>query len=559
MQLVGAVAHHRAGTLRLVVVSSVAGALTGLVSETFGLLVRDMGRLRGDFIRWAQGASPGAVVLVVGAAAVAATAAVWLVHRVEPHAEGSGIPRVEAVVEGRAEPGRLRILPVKYVGGLLAIGGGLALGREGPLVQMGGVIGSQCARMTRLAAQDMRMIVAGGAAAGLATAFNAPIAGGVFVLEELFRRFDPRATVSTLSASAAGFAATHLLVGDHTDFTMLHLPAPALRQAPICLVVGVLCGLLGVAYNKAILAGLRWGDRSSVPVVARAVGIGATAGVIGWFAPSWVGTGDNLTQAALSGGGALGAVVLVFVVRFGLGVVSYAANAPGGLFAPMLVLGSHAGLGVGLALAQFVHVAPGTTAALALVGLASFFTASVQAPVTGIILASEMTGSVTWLPPMLGTVAVAMLIAMLLGSESIYDALTTRAARNAEKNREEEAAEDRVVVRPAGQARERAGMPERSRRPRCGVPELAGPAHCLDPVGKERGMNTDPLLFGHGSIAMPRMVGSLQRAKQLAAQDAQRSGQPEPVLAVDLDHPELAVEVLGYMHPDGSYRQASDL
>ena len=140
--------------------------------------------------------------------------------RVEPHAEGSGIPRVEAVVEGRAEPGRLRILPVKYLGGLLAIGGGLALGREGPLVQMGGVIGAQCARITRLAASDMRMIVAGGAAAGLATAFNAPIAGGVFVLEELFKRFDPRATVSTLTASAAGFAATHLLVHDHTDFTV---------------------------------------------------------------------------------------------------------------------------------------------------------------------------------------------------------------------------------------------------------------------------------------------------------------------------------------------------
>ena len=214
--------------------------------------------------------------------------------------------------------------------------------------------------------------------------------------------------------------------------------------------VGVLCGLLGVLYNKAILAGLRIGDRSRVPVVSRAVAIGVAVGLVGWFAPSWVGTGDGLTQAALSGGGALGAVLLVFVVRFALGVGSYAANAPGGLFAPMLVLGSHAGLAVGLALSVFTPLAPGTTAALALIGMAAFFTASVQAPVTGVILASEMTGSVTWLPPMLGTVAIAMLIAMLLGSEPIYDALTTRAARNAEKNREEEATDEPSRPSPSG-------------------------------------------------------------------------------------------------------------
>lgn len=438
-------ADHRAGTLWLVVVSCVAGAVTGVVSETFGLLVRDVSRLRGDLIHWAHGTSPWGLAVVLGAGAAAVTAAVWLVHRVEPHAEGSGIPRVEAVVEGRAEPGRLRILPVKYVGGLLAIGGGLALGREGPLVQMGGVIGAQCARLTRMTTQDMRMVVAGGAAAGLATAFNAPIAGGVFVLEELFRRFDPRATVSTLSASAAGFAATHLLVADHTDFTVPQLPAPSLHQAPLCLAVGIICGLLGVAYNKAILTGLRLGDHSRAPVVSRAVGIGVAVGLVGWVAPNWVGTGDNLTQAALAGRGALGAVLVVFVVRFALGVGSYAANAPGGLFAPMLVLGSHAGLAVALASAAVTPLAPGMAAALALVGMAAFFTASVQAPVTGIILASEMTGSVTWLPPMLGTVAIAMLIAMLLGSEPIYDALTTRAARNAEMNREEETADDRLL------------------------------------------------------------------------------------------------------------------
>ncbi|HWU33578.1 MAG TPA: chloride channel protein, partial [Marmoricola sp.] len=138
---------QHASILRLVVVAAVAGAITGVVSETFGLLVADAGRERTSFVRWAHSFSGIGLVLVLTGASVVVGIAAWLVNRVEPHAEGSGIPRVEAVVEGRAEPGRLRILPVKYVGGLLAIGGGLALGREGPLVQMGGVIAAQCARV----------------------------------------------------------------------------------------------------------------------------------------------------------------------------------------------------------------------------------------------------------------------------------------------------------------------------------------------------------------------------------------------------------------------------
>lgn len=438
MQLIRAHVGDHAGILRLVAVATIAGGVTGVVSESFGLLLRDVGRARGELIGWAHGSAGAGLVLVLGLAATSAAVAAWLVHRVEPHAEGSGIPRVEAVVEGRAEPGRLRILPVKYVGGLLAIGGGLALGREGPLVQMGGVIGAQCSRIARLTAEDMRMIVAGGAAAGLATAFHAPIAGGVFVLEELFKRFDHRATLATLAATASGFAATHLLVSDRTEFSVPHLPPPALRAAPLCVAVGIICGCLGVAYNKAVMAGLRISDASRIPVAGRAAGIGLVVGLLAWFEPSWVGTGDNLTQSALRGGGVLTTVLVVLGIRFVLGVISYAANTPGGLFAPMLVLGSHAGLAVGLVLSHVVRLDPGTTAALALIGLAAFFAASVQAPVTGIILASEMTGSVTWLPPMLGTVAIAMLVAMVLGSEPIYDALTTRAARNARQNLIEE-------------------------------------------------------------------------------------------------------------------------
>lgn len=416
------------GQPALAAAAAVVGALTGVVAATFRVLLEHAGEARIALVQWAHGSPVAGFALVVVCCAVATSAAAWLVHRVEPHAEGSGIPRVEAVVEGRKPPGRFRILPVKYAGGLLSIGSGLALGREGPSVQMGGTIAAMVGRGLRRSSTDVRLLVAAGAAAGLATAFNAPIAGGVFVLEELLKRFDPRTTLATLVASAAGFASAHLLLHSSTsDFHVPPFAEPSLAQAPLVLAVGVACGLVGVAYNWSVIRSLGIADTSRWPVVLRAALIGAVVGAIGWFGPGLVGGGDNLTQQALVGHGTVLTVTGLIVLRFVLGVVSYAACTPGGLFAPMLVLGSNLGLLVGL-LGQ--QVAPHETpepAALALIGMAAFFTATVRAPVTGLVLATEMTGSTTLLAPMLGACAVAMLAAAMMRSTPIYDQLTQRA------------------------------------------------------------------------------------------------------------------------------------
>jgi chloride channel protein, CIC family len=414
-----------------VVAAALVGVLTGLSAASFRLLLTQATRLRDGLAGWAHGSWWGLLVVVLACTAAAATAAA-LVHRVEPHAEGSGIPRVEAVADGRVRPDRFRILPVKYIGGLLAIGSGMALGREGPSVQMGGSAAVIVATLTRRNLADLRVLVAGGAAAGLATAFNAPIAGGVFVLEELVKRFDPRTTVATLVASASGFVAAHLLVQSQYEFKMTTLPDPRMVQYGWVLVIGVVAGLFGVLYNHAVMFALRRADASAWPKEVRAALTGAAVGLLVWLAPDLVGGGDNLTQNALLGHGALLATAGVLVLRFALGIVSYAAATPGGLFAPMLVLGSQAGLIVGLIATHLTpHAAP-NLAACALIGMAAFFAASVHAPVTGLILATEMTGNTNELPPMLGACAIAMLVAIALRSRSIYDQLADRAADNAE-------------------------------------------------------------------------------------------------------------------------------
>jgi chloride channel protein, CIC family len=411
-----------------VVAAALVGVLTGISAASFRLLLERAARLRASLAGWAHGSWIGLFVVVLVCTAAAAVAAA-LVHRIEPHAEGSGIPRVEAVADGRVRPDRFRILPVKYIGGLLAIGSGMALGREGPSVQMGGTAAVIVATITRRNLADLRVLVAGGAAAGLATAFNAPIAGGVFVLEELVKRFDPRTTIATLVASASGFAAAHLLVKSGTEFHMARLADPRLVEYGWVVAIGIVTGLLGVLYNAAVMFALRQADASRLPKEVRAAATGALVGLLVWVAPDLAGSGGNLTQNALLGRGALLAITGVLVLRFVLGVVSYAAATPGGLFAPMLVLGSQSGLIVGLIAMHLTPHAVPSLAACALIGMAALFTASVNAPVTGLILATEMTGNTNQLPPMLGACAIAMLVATALRSESIYDRLAERAAQ----------------------------------------------------------------------------------------------------------------------------------
>jgi CIC family chloride channel protein len=271
------------------------------------------------------------------------------------------------------------------------------------------------------------VLLAAGAGAGLATAFSAPIAGAVFVLEELVRRFDTRITITTLGASAGAIAVARVLLGNAPDFDVAPLPQPGFGTLPIYLALGVVAGFLGIAYNRTLLSTLAAADRlRRWPVELRAALIGATVSLVAWYAPSLVGGGDAITQRMLAGSEALVMVAFVFILRFGLGALSYAAGTPGGLFAPMLVLGSQSGLLFGaLCKSWFPSLAPHPTA-FAVVGMAAFFTAVVRAPVTGIVLVAEMTASFTLLLPMLGACFAAMVVPTLLGNAPIYDTLRQR-------------------------------------------------------------------------------------------------------------------------------------
>ena len=417
--------------LILALLAPVVGAAAGLLGAIFRLALDQADGFRGALITRAHDAKFGGFLLVTAGCAGAVTIAAWLVRRFSPPASGSGIPHVEAVLSGELPPAPPQLIPVKFVGGLLAIGAGLALGREGPSVQMGATIADFVGNVSGRRWSDRRVLIAAGAGAGLATAFNAPIAGAVFVLEELVRRFDTRIAITALGASAGAIAVARILLGSAPDFQVEPLGYARLQVWPLFVALGAVAGLAATLYNSTLLGAVRMAERlGRWSVELQAAVIGGALGILAWFAPGLVGGGDQITQRVLAGEAAVALVPLAFLLRFGLGAVSYAASTPGGLFAPMLVLGAQLGVFFG---ALYRAVFPGLgvdPVAFAIVGMAAFFTGVVQAPVTGIVLVTEMTAGFALLLPMLGACFAAMLVVNLFGSAPIYDSLKERAVRH---------------------------------------------------------------------------------------------------------------------------------
>lgn len=406
--------------------SIVVGAFVGLVGAAFRILLSFLDSWRTYLIERAHALGSIGVPMVVVGIAVCGAIAAWLVFRVAPEASGSGIPHVEHELKTGSVGNPLPTIIVKFIGGILAIGGGFALGREGPTVQMGGGIGQLIGRAFGTSLDESRTLLAAGAGAGLATAFNAPIAGSVFVLEELFGSFNVTMAITTLGASASAICVSRVFLGQAPDFVVRPLEFINFGVLPVSILIGIVMGLLGVAYSRCILAGLRFSQRfSQLSGGLRAGAIGAVISLIGWFAPRVIGGGEVITQRTLDANLTLLALASILTLRFFLGPLSYAGRTPGGLFAPMLVIGSQAGFLFFLAWSHFVPSVQAVPQQFAIVGMAAFFAAVVRTPLTGIILAVELTGGVPLFLPMLGASFAAAATAEVLKQPAIYDSLRT--------------------------------------------------------------------------------------------------------------------------------------
>jgi CIC family chloride channel protein len=414
--------------LLLMIATAVVGALVGLVGGVFRLTMAWLSNARDAVVVWSHlhGFPWLMWTIPCTLCALGAGLGCWLTQRLAPQTAGSGIPRVEAVLRRRLRPANAWILPVKFFGGILSIGSGLALGREGPTVQMGGTIGRLVGNASKRLVSEPWTLIAAGAGAGLAVAFNAPLAGMVFVTEELLRRFSARVLCASLVACITGTVVMRMMIGNLPDFGTPRLGELPSDVLPEYVLLGAMGGFLGVAFNICLLRTLKLFDQAAAwPKGAKGAMVGAAAGLIAWFAPRAVGGGDSLTQFAITGQAAWSAILSLLILRFFLTMVSYGTGAPGGIFAPLLGLGALLGNAFAAVNANLRHI-PFDPSTFAIVAMAACFTAIVRSPLTGVVLILEMTGDWTLILPMMAASVMAYAIPELLGNAPIYDTLRQR-------------------------------------------------------------------------------------------------------------------------------------
>lgn len=406
--------------------AAVVGLIAGLIAVAFrrGLYLAESSR-DAMLVRLHAHPAWGWMILpLIGLAA--GSVAGLLVQKISPDAAGSGIPAVKGVLIRVRRMHWARILPVKFIGGVVGIGAGLSLGREGPTVQMGAAVGQAVGRLLRTHRRTLPQLISCGAGAGLAAAFNAPLAGFIFVLEELQRELSALTYGGTLVATVSAAAVTAALAGQSPSFHMRGIPHLPLQALPRVVVLGILGGLAGVAFNKGLLitqrglerVGAKW--RWILPGVA-----GVVVGLVAWWYPDAIGGGHAVAERLLTGkfNIAIAALTTLLVLKFFLTIFSYATGAPGGIFAPMLLMGAVLGALLGQVCAWLVPSWQGETAAFSVLGMAAFFASSVRAPLTGIVLILEMTANQEQLFSLCVTCLVAYLVAERLHDRPVYEAL----------------------------------------------------------------------------------------------------------------------------------------
>ena len=406
------------------------GALVGVVS---GVII--------SFFRWALDAGtrareymyeavllPGGwletglwFLLLLGAAYM-----LWRFSAYEPNAGGSGIPQVKGVILGVIRLRWLRILWVKLVGGIVGIGLGLSLGREGPSIQIGAVTAQGISRNLGRFRIEERYLLTAGASAGLAAAFNAPLAGVMFALEELHRNFSGVVLAPAMAAALLATMVSRLAFGRAPIFEFGTVPVLPLQYIWIAVVVGIAAGLAGIVFNKGLLTIPRFYSLPCFRGYGKFAFALAAAGVLGYVFPQVLGGGNELINSLHTLPLSLSLFAALLIGKFLFTLVSYGCGAPGGFFLPMLVLGALTGSVVGVVLIQLGVVGPEYLSNIVILSMAAFFSASVQSPVTGTILIMEMTASYEHLLVLCTASLVALVVAQVCGGQPIYEALLQR-------------------------------------------------------------------------------------------------------------------------------------
>lgn len=369
------------------------------------------------------GLNPSAVRLIVAPTLVSLVTG-FLLAKFFPEARGSGVPQTEAAFH--LEEGRIRsIIPWgKFLTGVLCVGSGHSMGREGPSVQIGAGFASTIGRWFGLSPSRVQNLVPVGAAAALAAAFNTPVAAVLFALEEIIGDMNAGLIGSAVVASVTSVVVERSILGDEVlfrvpSYQLVH-PAELLAYAAL----GLIGGLLSLAFCKGLLR-LRaffLNMPKSTAIFQPAIG-GLMIGVVLVFVPQVMGVGYEYVDQALNGGMLLQTMLLLCIVKLGATIISYASGNAGGIFAPSLYLGAMAGGVVGMLVQQVAPFPTAAPGAYALVGMGTLFAGIIRAPMTSVFMIFEITQDYQILVPLMIANMLSFVISRRFQRTPVYHAL----------------------------------------------------------------------------------------------------------------------------------------
>jgi len=413
---------------RTILKTCACGLVAGLAAVSFQLALS--GFYRAGIVRLSHCSHAtflwSSLGLIVGTSLISG----WLLNSLCTDAAGSGIPQLKAAFWKNFGYVPFRVLWVKFLAATLQIGGGSSLGREGPSVQLAGTASSLLAGIAGEPKQKRRQAAATGAAAGLAAAFNTPMAGVTFVLEELIGDLNSRLLGSVLIGAILGALVAHGIIGPQPSFSLAAIGEPSWHSYLLVPLAAAAGTLVGVAFQKSAL-GLRARQRkwSAMPAWLRP----AIGGLICWALGVFVflqtgklgvfGLGYDDLSEALTGKLIWQTAALLLAAKFVATVACYGMGGCGGIFSPTLFFGAMTGLGIAGIAQPFFSLSTEGVAMLAIVSMSATLGAVIRAPVTSILIVFEMTHQFSLVPPLMLAALISQPISRRLALHNFYDAL----------------------------------------------------------------------------------------------------------------------------------------
>ena len=435
--------------VRLLLASGIIlGILVGFVGGLFQLSIKYIGQFKNFLFTFysSENIVLGWSIPIV-TTVIFVVSSIWLVKKFAPEAAGSGVQEIEGTLENKRIIRWKRVLPTKFIAGSLSLSSGFVLGREGPTIQMGGSLGKMLSRVFYLGPEHTHILIAAGAGAGLAAAFNAPLAGILFVVEEMHSQFkwSFKSLQCVIVTAAFSDIVVRIMMGSTPDIMMTHFVSPSLSSLWIFVVFGCFFGVMGVIFNKYLIDFLNFfGKLKGASFWLTIVGVGILFGVLSKVWPDIIGGGYGVIPKALHYDILPSMLILVFVLRMISTWISYGTGVPGGIFAPMLALGTTFGMAFGYYANLFFPETIHQPGMFAVAGMSALFTATVGAPLTGIILVVEMTMNYALIMPLILTCFSATMVTYLLGSQPIYSTLLKRTLKIAEEQKAQKKREQKL-------------------------------------------------------------------------------------------------------------------